>query len=260
MCEVRFKMSGKRCAVAIVLLLCGAGWLQPAARGQTAPAPAQPAADDSREAARRQILDSERWRQARRGLNEWLSIQQLYTPEEVAVLKQQFQQRIDRMSASELQDQLDDMEAKLAVLSSPEAEDARRWLSQFLAVQAKYTPEQLRARRPDVANMTASQIRQELARFQERRGGVQRVQASAQQGRSLQVQNAQNVQAARQQAAQQARESASRAASEAASRNQIPTPGTYLPGHSEPTWPGAPAYTVSPWGNPIIWDPRVGFW
>jgi hypothetical protein len=251
--------SGKLGTFAVLLLLCGSGWLQPAARGQTAPAAVgQRSAAD--EAARRQILESERWRQARRGLNEWLSIQKLYSPEEVAVLKRQFQARIERMSASELQDQLDDMEAKLAVLSSPEAEDARRWLAQFLAVQAKYTPAQLRARRPDVANMTASQIRQELAKFQQRRGNVQQTQATAQQGRSLQLQNAQNVQAARQQAAQQARESASRSADLAAQRNQIPPPGTNLPGHSEPTWPNAPVYTVGPWGNPILWDPRVGFW
>ena len=44
------------------------------------------------------------------------------------------------MSPEELQKQLIDMEDKVAVLSSPEAEEARTWLAQFLSVQAKYTP------------------------------------------------------------------------------------------------------------------------
>ncbi len=149
MSEKIFPMPRPCRAFAVLLLVAGAGWDLPAARGQNAASPAQPAASvDAGEAARQQILQSERWRQARRGLNEWLSIQQIYSPEEVAVLKKQFQERVDRMSAPELRDQLDEMEAKLAVLSSPEAEDARRWLSQFLAVQAKYTPAELRRGAP----------------------------------------------------------------------------------------------------------------
>lgn len=243
-------------ALALAVVLSWMAWSGTWAVAQSGTATTPGAAPDpAREAARRQILESERWQRARHDLNQWLSIQKLYTPEEVAVLRREFQGRIDRMSPQELAVQLSEMEEKLSVLASPEAEDARRWLAQFLAVQAKYTPEQLRAKRPDVARMTASQIQLELAKFQQRRGGVQQSQAAVEQGRALQVQNSRNVQAARQQAAEQARQSASRAAQTAAERNRIPPPSTNLPGFSAPPVGGVPTYTVGPWGNPIRWDP-----
>jgi glutaredoxin-related protein len=206
--------------------------------------------DTANRAAREQILQSERWRNAVRGFEQWLSVQQLYTPQEVAVLRAQFKSRVDRMSPAELQEQLTRMEEKLAVLSSPEAEDARRWLAQFLAVQAKYTDEQLRQMRPDVARMTAAQIRDELRRFQARRGEAQMGQSAAQQARTLQVQSAQSVQAARSQAQQSASTAATFAQPSQPPRQQtIPVPVI-----------SAPVYTVGPWGNPIRWDARAGFW
>lgn len=250
----------------VATILC-AGWLSLAANGQGNPPPTypsitspQPAANDPREAARQQILLSQRWQQAVRNMNQWLSIQQLYSPQEVAVLRSEFHSRVARMSPEELEKQLNEIEAKLAILASPEAEDARRWMAQFLAVQAKYSEAELRARRPDVARMTASQIQQELANFQKRRGGMQMSQAAVQQGRALQVQNAQNMQAQRQQAAERARQSASRAADVAASRNQIQTNTNNVPPFSGPQYNSAPFYTVGPWGNPIRWDARTGFW
>lgn len=219
--------------------------------------PAAPAANSAaaaNEAARQQILQSERWRNAQHGLEQWLSVQQLYTPQEVAVLRAQFKSRIDRMSPAELQQQLTRMEEKLAVLSSPDAEDARRWLAQFLAVQAKYSPEQLRQMRPDVANMTAAQIREELQRFQARRGQASLTQSAAAQGRALQVQSARNVQDARRQAMDAARKQAAQSASTAATFPQPSQPPRPQP---VPLQPGPPTYTVGPWGNPIRWDPFI---
>lgn len=256
-------MSLYRCSAFSLALALGIGGLAFPADGQDNTAAGAPATAKSgpSDAARRQILTSERWQRARHGLDQWLSVQQLYSPQEVSVLRAEFQSRVDRMSPEELQQQLTEMEGKLAVLSSPEAEEARRWLAQFLAVQAKYTDEELRARRPDIANMTASQIRAELAKFQQRRGMVRQSQAAVEQGRALQLQSAQNVHAARQQASEQARQSAAGAAALAADRNQMPAPGTNLPGHSEPTAGTMPLiYTVGPWGNPIRWDPLAGFW
>lgn len=246
-------------SLAVALLLC-AGWLSLPAHGQSVPPTTipQPAASDPNEAARQQILASPRWQQAVRNMNQWLSIQRLYSPQEVAVLRNEFRSRVARMTPEELEQQLNEIEAKIAILASPEAEDARRWMAQFLAVQAKYSDAELRARRPDIARMTASQIQQELANFQKRRGGMQMSQSAVQQGRALQVQNAQNMQAQRQQAAERARQSAGRAADVAASRNQIQT--NTVPPFSGPQYNSAPFYTVGPWGNPIRWDARVGFW
>ena len=211
------------------------------------------------EVGRRQILESERWRRAQRGFDEWLSIQQLYSPDEVSVLRAQFQLRVERMSPAELQAQLEQLEEKLAVLASPEAEDARRWLAQFLAVQARYTDQQLRQMRPDVANMSASQIRQELESFQQRRGQSRQSQAAVQQGRALQVQSAQDNRAAQQRAIDAARQNAARNTAATTRSPSTPTRDD-LPGHSEPPVSTSPAYTVGPWGNPIRWDPLAGFW
>jgi hypothetical protein len=227
--------------------------MQSQAQQITPPAGTANTAAKADEAARQQILQSERWKNAVHGLQQWLSIQQLYTPEEVAVLRAQFKSRIDRMSPAQLEAQLAQLEEKLAVLSSPDAEDARRWLAQFLAVQRKYSDAQLRQMRPDIANMTAAQIRQELQKFQARRGQSQMFQSAAQQGRALQVQSAHNVQDARRQAQQAARTQAAQSASTAA---------TFAPPSQPPRQQvvPVPTYTVGPWGNPVIWDPMIGFW
>jgi TolA-binding protein len=221
----------------------------------------QPAANTNpaaaNEAARQQILQSDRWKNAVHGFEQWLSVQQLYSPQEVALLRSQFKSRVERMSPAELEQQLTRMEEKLAVLTSPEADDARRWLSQFLAVQKKYTDAELRRMRPDVAGMTAAQIREELARFQSRRGQVQGVQSATQQARSLQVQSAQNIQATRRQAEEAARKQATQAGSTAAT---FPQPSQPPRSQVIAPVPGPPVYTVGPWGNPIVWDPMIGFW
>lgn len=221
------------------------------------PVGATSTAATANEAARQQILQSERWRNAAHGLEQWLSVQQLYTPQEVALLRAQFKSRIDRMSPAELEEQLTGMEEKLAVLSSSEAEDARRWLAQFLAVQRKYTDAQLRQMRPDIANMTAAQIRHELQQFQARRGQAQLTQSAAAQGRALQVQSARNVQESRRQVQQAARAEAAQSASTAAT---FAPPSQPPRQQTVPVPVGPPIYTVGPWGNPLRWDPMVGFW
>jgi hypothetical protein len=161
------------------------------------------------------------------------------------------------MSPAELRDQLDRMEEKLAVLNSPEAEEARRWLGQFLAVQAKYTDAQLRAMRPDVARMTASQIRQELAKFQQRRGQTQQAQTAFQQGTALQFQS---TQAMRQQAQASAQANVGQQGSRAATFAPPTQRSIDLPGYSVAPGFAAPPFTVGPWGNPVRWDPRVLYW
>src|SRR5262245_54761841 len=67
----------------------GMGWFARPPVGQSGAGAAPQAgsagstsADPQREAARRQILESERWQRARHDLNRWLSIQRVYTPQE----------------------------------------------------------------------------------------------------------------------------------------------------------------------------------
>jgi len=217
---------------------------------------------DSQEKQRRQILESERWRRAQRNFNEWLSVQQIYTPEQIESVKSELAERIANMTPRELEDFLKDMEERLAVLTSPDAEDARHWLAQFFAV-ARNPEAQLGRSRPDVLNMTASQIRQELLWLQQHREARQQTQAAFDRSRALQNQSGRGMQDARRQARTGGADSRSRAAA-----NQFRSP--YSPRGTRPAdrpntselrpQPRRPIYSLSPWGTPIYWHPMAGQW
>ncbi|MFO0897735.1 MAG: hypothetical protein U0836_09970 [Pirellulales bacterium] len=168
--------------VALALLLA------PCALALEAQEPAAPASKvDAAELERQELLEGRRWRRVRREFHDWLAIQQIYDADEVAQIKEEIDEVAADMTAPELLDFMDDLEDRLDVLMSPEAAEARRWLNQFLAVQAKYTDEELRARRPDLVNMTAGEIRREIEQLQRRRGGVQQSQAAFDRARTGQI-------------------------------------------------------------------------
>jgi hypothetical protein len=234
-------------AFVVVLIFCG--WLDRPVCGQSTKAtPAQTATPSAspQETARRAILDSDRWRRTQREFNEWLSIQTLYDSDEVATIKADLRERISRMSPRELEDFMEDMESRLRVLMSSEAEDARQWLAQFMAVAVN--PErQLGRSRPDVLNMTASQIRQELAWLQQTREQRLRSQATFDQTRSIQTQRARDARARQQEARALPQDRSSWPA------NNPRRPSQYAPRADLQPQP-LPGYIVSPWGHPIFWD------
>jgi hypothetical protein len=202
--------------------------------------------------AKAEILESDRWRRMQRQLNGWLSVQTLYDDDEVAALRDTLRGSVQKMSANEVEDFLEDMEDRLAVLTSPEAEDARLWLSQFMAT-ARNPEQQLGRNRPDVMNMTASQIRQELLWLQQAREQRARAQASFQSTRATQSQFARNARAARQE---------SRAP--AGNRSNWPANNPRRPSQDAPQpelrpQPLSP-YIVSPWGHPIYRHPLRDQW
>jgi hypothetical protein len=247
----------RRNGLAIATVLAAIGCFSSLAWGQTSPAASGteiPAAD-ANAAARRQIVESDRWKQMRSAFDQWLSVQQIYTMDEVASMRAELNDRARAMSPQELEGLLSEMEQRLAVLTSPEAEQARMWVSQFLAVQAKHSDEELRQMRPDVMNMTAGQIRNELQQFQQRRLATQQSQAAFDRGRALQVQSAQGMQDARRSANQPAQNSGSRAASHTEFR--VPN----APRRDPPLLINQPPiYTVGPWGSPIRFDPLRTRW
>jgi hypothetical protein len=212
------------------------------------------------EAPRDAVLKSDRWQAAQSRLNGWLAVQQLYSADEVAAMRAEMEASIARKSAPELEAYLGELENRLDVLTSPAAGEARVWLSQFLARQAMYTDEQLRARRPDVWNMSAAQIRDELTRFQQRRASQQQSQAALSRGRQLQRQSIQSQQAARSGAQASAQAARSRAAAEANRRFSQPAVSPYspfgnLPGYSPPPPRHlSPLETVGPWGGRFQWE------
>jgi hypothetical protein len=240
--------------VAISVAIIANNWLSFAARGQNAPpGESSVAHDESQNAARRQILESARWQQANRTLNEWFSVQHIYRPEQVANIRAELTARIAKMPPRELEDFLKDLEERLQVLLSPEAEDARLWLGQFLAVAVN--PErQLGRSLPDVLNMSASEIRQELRWLEQHRAQRQRSQAAFNQTRAAQVQSARGVQRSRQPAATTAPNRAAQIANRPAYRSQ------YSPQRELQPAPLGPLYKIGPWGTPVYWHPQNPWW
>lgn len=80
------------------------------AAGNEGGAPAPDAAGDL--ARKAEIMNSNRWRRAIFELGEWLSAQQIYSPQEVRSIKADFNRRVATMSSYELEYLLDDLDAK----------------------------------------------------------------------------------------------------------------------------------------------------
>jgi hypothetical protein len=249
-------------AISFVLLLTPICWQCARAQAQiNRPQQAAGTTADAQENERRAILDSDRWRRAYRTFHGWLAVQQVYTAEQLAAVRAELAARVAQMTPAELEEFLKDMEERLEVLTSPEAEDARQWLAQFLAV-ARNPEAQLRRSRPDVLNMTASQIREEIRWLEQHRLARQQAHAASSQGRALQQQSARGLHDARRQAQGLAAESRSRAAANAQFRSHYAPLPQDRPNFSDlrPKPMGPPIYSVSPWGTPIYWHPMAGQW
>jgi hypothetical protein len=212
---------------------------------EAAPAATAPGAD----AERQNIMASPRWIQALRNWNEWLSIQRTYTPEQVAALRAEINDRIAAMSPPELLAFLDEMEERLKVLMSPEADEARQWIGQILAV-ARNPESHFGGPLPDVAHMTAGQIRKELLRFQQMRGTRQQEQAAFDRSRQRQVQAAVDMQNAAAGGA-----AATPRAAATFPEPQIPYRSPYAGRPPRRAFAGPPVYRIGPWGEPIFWNP-----
>jgi aromatic ring-cleaving dioxygenase len=135
---------------------------QPAARGP------QPSSADSADAqAKAAILASPRWQNVERAFYEWLSVQRLYPKDQVPRLKAQFNQMVRSMNADQLQAWLAEMEQKVNILMSPEAQDVRDWLGYYVSAKAVLPESELK--KIDVLNMTAAQLHEVLDDAEQRR-------------------------------------------------------------------------------------------
>jgi len=149
-----------------------------------ADARAELAADPKKQA----ILNSREWQEVRRSLQQWLSVQKIYSRSEVATMKAQIESKIASMSADELQQFVDDTRDKVKILLSPEGEDARAWLAQYMAVRT-LSKEQWDKMRPDVVHMTAQQMQERLLQLNQQRAAQAQQSQAAAQGRDLQAQS-----------------------------------------------------------------------
>jgi methyl-accepting chemotaxis protein len=172
----------------------------PAPTGQRPAAP-DAAGDVTRKA---EIMNGQRWRRAIFELSEWLSSQQIYSPQEVNRIKADFNRRVAGMSSYELEYLLDDLDAKFKILETPEAKDARAWVGQYLAVMSDSKRAEVLKDVPDVVTMSAAQLQQEVDRIEQTKASLQQRQQAFDQSRQTMVDQAA--------AARQATAAASRAA------------------------------------------------
>jgi hypothetical protein len=231
-------------ALAMVLLSTG----RSGAQSPNAPqSDAGAASDGSRDAERQKILESDRWRAAQRSFDEWVAVQTIYSADEVASLRSELAERVSGMSPEALESLLAEMEDRLEVLLSPDAEEARRWIADILTV-ARDPESHFGGPLPDVLNLSAGEIRAELQRFQQRRSSRQQARTAFDNRRQSQVQAARDEQAARREALSQPRT--------AATFPEPPFTSPYAPPR-EPLRPimRRPVYRIGPWGEPIFWDP-----
>lgn len=142
------------------------------------------------------LLQSSRWRRAVFELGEWLSGQEIYTPQQVVRMKSDFNRRVAAMTAAELEDLLDDLELKFKVMETPEAKDARAWVGQYLSAMSDHRRQQALRDVPDVVAMSAGQLATEIRRIEQQRDAIRQRQESFDQTRQAQVAGAQaNLQA-----------------------------------------------------------------
>jgi hypothetical protein len=148
----------------------------PAAPRQ-APAAAKSAPPSSAElAAREQILKSDEWRDVLTMFDTWLSKQTLYDAEQVARTRQRLEIGIKRMTSTQLQRFVTEMNAKLEVLKSDHATDAQDYLNETLSVASEAYARKVRQQLPDVLSMNAAQIDQKLAAITSKRAATAKMQ------------------------------------------------------------------------------------
>lgn len=151
----------------------------PLVRSEDPPSkPAAAAADESDAVRKSQLLASPRWRRAMFELNEWLTTQKIYDDKQVTRIKINLNRQAATASSYDLEYMLEDLEAKFKILETPEAQEARAWLGQYLSVMSDRRREQVLKEVPDIVTMSASQLGDEIRRIEDKRASLQRQQSA----------------------------------------------------------------------------------
>jgi hypothetical protein len=148
---------------------------------------ARSAEPDGDAAARRQILDSPAWRQAMEGFNEWLSAQAIYDKSQIPQVQARLKDKISKMSVGQLQNYLQDMQQKLAIINSKAAFDAQAVVLDDLNVASNTYAAKLRKELPDLFTMTAGQVQQTLLELQQQQTETRANEAAFQTGREQEL-------------------------------------------------------------------------
>lgn len=193
------------------------------------------------------VLNSERWLKATQQFDQWLAIQSVYDERESNSLKSELRNRVASMSPAQLETFLQEMEDRLAVLLSPEATEARRWVAPLTdqAVQrlrAKYRVE-------DPVRLPAADLEMALRQF----AADRRAQVAGAEAFDRARQSSVNAARSENQARQQGSNQASRpqaATFQTHGSTYAPRPAGREPRTFSRHYPGS-TYSIGPWGG--VW-------
>ena len=150
--------------------------------------PASTSSDDDGEFARKaDIMHGSRWQQAITELGNWLTTQVIYSPAEVQRIKVRFNERVSAMSSYELEYLIDSISLKLDLLKTPEARDAKAWLGEYLSAMSDARRAQELREIPNVLEMNAAQLWEEIQRIDRKRAALQNRQQGFESQRGTQV-------------------------------------------------------------------------
>jgi LmbE family N-acetylglucosaminyl deacetylase len=157
----------------------------PASSGQS---PADTRPDDHRaaiedRARKARLLGSDAWRRTLFEFEAWLEEQPAYTPSQARAIRSDLDRRVAAMSSYELEYLIDSLEAKLRILDSPAAREAREWLSRYLTVMADRKREEVLAEVPNVLDMTTAELTAALDRLRGKRAAVEAAREATRRGR-----------------------------------------------------------------------------
>jgi hypothetical protein len=200
-----FRIIGSVIFIVALSIQSSSGQDQPKSGVQNHLATADPSTSEA--AAKKAILGSQQWNQVYDEFQRWLSNQAIYTPDDVERIKANLSAQIRVASASELQDVVDDWQAKLRVLNGRDFQEAQQWLGEYLSVFV----DGIRRQRlqqlglTNVENMSAAQLEDAVLRIRAHRLNAMQRRAAFDQSREQRVLSAQQNNAARQLGQQQAR-------------------------------------------------------
>ena len=92
-----------------------------------------------------------------------------------------------KMSTQALEYLLDDLEAKFKVIETPEAQEARAWVGQYLSAMSDRKRADVLKDVPNVVDMTAAQLSQEILKIEQTRQSLKDRQAAFDAGRQVLV-------------------------------------------------------------------------
>ena len=143
---------------------------------QAVAADAVPGSGECDLARKADIMHGAEWQRVIAELGGWLATQTVYPPAEVRRIKVRFNERVAAMSSYELEYLLDSIDEKMRLLDAPGARDAKAWLGEYLSAMSDARRAQELRNVPNLIDMTAAQLREEILRIDRMRGSLQQRQ------------------------------------------------------------------------------------